>query len=228
MSDTLKNLVTAHLRQSGQLTQGELAEKLAGVSSADLAAALSSLTALAAVKRSPRGKYYLPGHTVAAPASIRTAPGGKSALVQFGVVSGSGSGFSVDDRLIMPGDVMTNRELMDALHVSNMGGIRVSRATRSVVIVSSADNTLYKDRWQDGVFNYTGKGQYGDQEMTGGNAAIADSRQSGDHLVLFFKRKANQYEFQGEVRLAEDPKSEQQADENGMMRRVWVFPLTAI
>ena len=128
----------------------------------------------------------------------------------------------------MPGDVLSHLDLLDIFRVGNMGGIRISKTVGAIVLISSVHNDLYEDRQQGEVFNYTGEGKLGDQALTRGNRAIDRSPDSGIPLLLFFKRATNEYEFQGEVRLASEPSQEQQPDEDGMMRTVWVFPLEAV
>jgi len=228
LDDTFANVIVALLKQHGQMTVEELLLKLTGKERSEVIAALAVLLAGGSVQLSPRKKYYVRGHLTPAAAATKGIQHARSAVVEFGVVSASGTGFAFDGRIVMPGDILTNQELMDAFRVNNIRGIRVSKATNSIVIVSSVSNSLYRDRWQDGVFSYTGEGRSGDQSMKGGNGAIADSVSSRASLILFFKRKPNTYEFQGEVRLSSAPVSEQQPDEAGLIRRVWVFPLSAI
>jgi len=220
-------IVTEFLREHGQMAAPELLANIDVDDSAKLEAILNALVKEGSLGRSPRGNYYVPGHVARLEKCKRVATAG-SAVVAFGVDTPEGRGFECGTRLVMPGDVLTNRELTDMFRVGNSAGIRVSKATGSILLIASAQNALYKDRWQDDVFMYTGEGALGDQAMTRGNLAIADSVQSGRPLLLFFKRRVNAYEFQGEVRLSAAPDDEQQPDETGLMRRVWVFALRAI
>lgn len=223
----MRELVIAFLKQHGQIAAGDLAERMSVVDRGELQRNLGALVADGIVKLSPRGNYYVPGHVVPAPKPRAIGSSG-SAVVVFGVNTPTGRGFEADGRLFVPGDTLTNKQLVDIFRVSSMGGIRRSRATNCVLIVSSADNALYKDRWVDGVFMYTGEGRLGDQTITRGNRALDEAHATGTPLLLFFKRKANAYEFQGEVGLAGPAALEQQADEEGLIRRVFVFPLAMV
>ncbi len=228
MNEALANNVVARLKQDGQLAVEEIAERLGAKDDRELREALAALVARQTIKLSPRGKYYVPGHVPRATAVRREVRSGEPVLVDFGRQLASGTGFACNGQDFAPGDVLTNRHLMDFFRVGNMRGIRISKTTGAVLVISSVSNALYKDRWQDSVFEYTGEGRYGDQDMTGGNLAIADSPRSGAPLLLFFKRATNAYEFQGEVRLMGEPRAEQQEDEHGLVRRVWVFALAAV
>jgi hypothetical protein len=226
--DTLENLVVARLKRYGQATATDLEGQFQGKDSREVTSALRSLESRALIRRSPRGSYYVPGHITPAMIVQPQVVRARSALVEFGADMPKGGAFSFNGRVVMPGDALTNRELVDGFRVGNSRGIRVSKATGTILLVSSVHNDLYEDRWQDGVYKYTGEGRLGDQPMTGGNLAVADSPLSGASLLLFFKRKTNAYEFQGEVRLDAAPFAEQQPDETGLIRRVWVFPLAAV
>lgn len=223
----MRELVIAFLKQSGQTTADDLAAGLSVKDSGELQRILGALVADGSLKLSPRGNYYVPGHLVPSPKPRPVGASG-SAVVAFGLNTPTGTGFEADGRLVVPGDVLTNRQLMEIFRVSSMGGIRVSKATGCVLVVSSVDNDLYKDRWNERMFMYTGEGRFGDQTMSRGNLALADARSAGRPLLLFFKRKTNAYEFQGEVRVAGPVASEQQPDETGLVRRVFLFPLTTV
>ena len=229
MNETLANNVVARLKQDGHLPLAELVSRLAASDPDEVERTLAALVKRGEVKLSRGGQYYVSGHvTPPAPAKTRSKRDARTAIVQFGVHSGSGVGFEVDGQLVMPGDVRTHQELLDLFSVSNMGGIRVSKMVGAIVLISSVHNDLYADRQQGEVFHYTGEGRHGDQTMTRGNRAIERSLDAGTPLLLFFKKATNEYEFQGEVRLAGEPTQEQQPDEDGMMRTVWVFPLEAV
>ena len=62
----------------------------------------------------------------------------------------------IDD--LNPGDKLTNEEIQEVFKVGNMGGMRRSKATNTLVLVSDHTKSLYHDRWIDGLFHYTGMG----------------------------------------------------------------------
>jgi hypothetical protein len=228
LSESLGSIIVAVLTRDGQMTDEEIQSSIQCSELAVLNAELERLVNQGSIRRSPRKNYYVPGHCAPAPAVTQRVPRARSAAVQFGGSSGSGEGFAFDGRIVMPGDVLTNRELMDAFRVSSMGGIRISKTTNVIVLVTSVDNAVYQDRWKDGVFSYTGEGMKGDQAMAKGNLALANSASSGTPLLLFFKRKTNEYVFEGEVQLSAEPTVEQQQDETGLMRCVFMFPLKLV
>jgi len=166
LSEELTTSITKALERSGPLSLEEVQAKLPQSTEAKIRSELSALVNAKKVRRSPRGQYYVHGHVVSPvpPPSVR----GGTRLPSFeqGTVSDKGGGFVFGGRSVAPGDSLTNRDLMSAFAVGSMRGIRISRPTGCILLISSADNSLFKDRSHDGVFDYTGEGRYGDQEMT--------------------------------------------------------------
>jgi len=229
LNETLAALIVARLKQDGHLSLEDLASRLLTSDLGEVEGTLAVLTHRSDVKRSHGGQYYVSGFvTPPAPVVPRAKRAARTAVVQFGVMSGSGRGFEVDGQLVMPGDMLTHPQLRDLFRVKNMGGIRVSTTVGAIVVISSADNDLYEDREESGILHYTGEGRHGDQKLTDGNRAIDESASTGRPILLFFKKATNEYEFHGEVRLAGAPAQERQADEDGLMRNVWVFPLETV
>ncbi|MBD8500436.1 HNH endonuclease [Paenibacillus sp. CAU 1523] len=125
-----------------------------------------------------------------------------------------------------PGDVLDNDELRKIFKCSPQGGMRRSKETNSLVIVSNHVKSLYDDRWIDDVLHYTGMGKRDDQSYTFmQNKTLAESNQNGVEVYLFEVFKLREYVYRGRVELAHNPYQEQQADEKGNMRNVWVFPV---
>ena len=89
------------------------------------------------------------------------------------------------------GDVLTNKDLTEIFHCGNMGGMRRSKATGTLVIIS--DHTkMYDDKWYGDELHYTGMGKIGDQVLKGNqNKTLAESRTNGVEVHLFevFKSK---------------------------------------
>jgi hypothetical protein len=68
------------------------------------------------------------------------------------------------------------------------GGIAPSALTPNVMVFSDPKTGAqygYHDRWENGIFHYTGEGQLGPQRMISGNKAILDHRAEGRSLRVF-------------------------------------------
>lgn len=61
------------------------------------------------------------------------------------------------------GDELTNDEMRTLFQCGNMGGMRHSKRTGTLVIVSDNTKGLYRDVWKEGILHYTGMGKVGDQ-----------------------------------------------------------------
>ena len=84
------------------------------------------------------------------------------------------------------GDVITNGQLSDMFKVGNMGGMRRSKATNTLVLISDNTKGLYHDQWHDGRLLYTGMGKVGDQALEGNqNKTLAESNINGVKVYLF-------------------------------------------
>lgn len=130
---------------------------------------------------------------------------------------------------LTPGAEINNTELCEIFGCSPQGGIRPSRSTNTLVLISNRRKSIYVDEWKDGVLHYTGTGQEGDQRLDyGRNKTLARSAQTGIEPFVFEVFQDKHYTFVGRVQLADDPYSESQPDKNGVMRAVWVFPLRLV
>ena len=124
------------------------------------------------------------------------------------------------------GEVITNGQLSDMFKVGNMGGMRRSKSTGTLVLISDNTKGLYHDQWHDGRLLYTGMGKVGDQVLEGNqNKTLAESNTNGVKVYLFEVNTPGQYTFVGRVQLAAKPYQEIQPDDNGNDRKVWIFPL---
>ena len=63
------------------------------------------------------------------------------------------------------GAVVSNAVMTEAFKVGNMGGMRRSKKTETLVLISDNTKSLYSDKWTDGVLHYTGMGKIGDQAL---------------------------------------------------------------
>jgi 5-methylcytosine-specific restriction enzyme A len=130
----------------------------------------------------------------------------------------------IDD--LEPGSQLTNAELSETFKVGNMGGMRRSHATNSLVIVSDPFKGLYLDRWIEGVLHYTGMGKSGNQSLTfSQNRTLAESSTNGVDVHLFEVHEPRVYSYVGQVELTSEPYQDTQNGDDGKSRKVWVFPV---
>ena len=109
-----------------------------------------------------------------------------------------------------------------------MGGMRRSKRTNTLIIISDHTKALYDDKWYGDVLHYTGMGKTGDQTLTSQNRTLAESDHNGVEVHLFEVLHPTQYIYHGVVSLAGKPYQEDQADEDGTMRKVWMFPVKPV
>ena len=130
---------------------------------------------------------------------------------------------------IMIGDELTNSELRVLFQCGNMGGMRRSRKTGCLVIISDYTKGLYRDEWKNGVLHYTGMGKNGDQVLDGNqNRTLYDSNTNGVEIHLFEVLEKAIYTYRGVVKLVEKPYHAPQLDAGVCMRSVWVFPVKPV
>lgn len=65
------------------------------------------------------------------------------------------------------GQIIKNADIVGIFKCGNMGGMRRSRTTNTLVIVSDYTKGLYHDKWIGGVLHYTGMGKSGDKTFIG-------------------------------------------------------------
>lgn len=125
------------------------------------------------------------------------------------------------------GTIVTNDEITKAFKVGNMGGMRRSKTTGTLVIISDHTKSLYDDKWYENELHYTGMGKNGDQTLEGNqNKTLAESKTNGVEVHLFEVMVPTEYIYQGVVHLCGKPYQEEQVDDSGSMRKVWMFPLS--
>ncbi|WP_235713410.1 HNH endonuclease [Bacillus mycoides] len=126
------------------------------------------------------------------------------------------------------GQIINNQQITYIFKCSNQGGMRRSHATNTLVIVSDRTK-LYKDRKEGGIFHYTGMGRKGDQSLSfAQNKTLAESNTNGVDVFLFEVLNPTDYTFVGQVVLAGELYQENQPDEDGKLRRTWIFPLRVL
>jgi len=134
----------------------------------------------------------------------------------------------IDDLII--GNIYSNSEITNTFKCSNMGGMRRSKETNSLVLIAKHNNPLYDDQWTDnGILNYTGMGTENDQSIEfAQNKTLTISKREGIKVYLFESYKDNEYYFDGEVELAGTPFQSEETDINGNLRKVIKFPLRRV
>ena len=120
------------------------------------------------------------------------------------------------------GDEVSNEEMRTIFQCGNMGGMRRSKKTGTLVIISDDTKGLYKDVWKNGILHYTGMGKVGDQVLNGNqNRTLYDSEVNGVEVHLFEVLKKTVYTYRGVMVLADAPYQSEQLDETGKIRKVW-------
>ena len=124
------------------------------------------------------------------------------------------------------GAELTNSELCELFQCGNMGGMRRSKRTNTLVIISDDTKDLYRDVWRDGILHYTGMGKVGDQVLEGNqNRTLYYSEDNGVEIHIFEVFDKGVYTYRGIARLVGKPYEAFQQDDQGNMRKVWIFPL---
>lgn len=133
------------------------------------------------------------------------------------------------DPKISVGTELTNKEMYQLFKCANCQGMRRSKETGTLVLVSDETKGLYRDIWKNGVLHYTGMGRVGDQVLDGNqNRTLYDSNSNGVQVHLFEVLKKKVYTYRGVVKLVDTPYKGRQPDINGNMRDVWIFPVMPI
>ena len=130
---------------------------------------------------------------------------------------------------IKSGQEISNGELCEIFKCGPQGGMRKSNQTSSLAIVSNHIKSIYNDRWIGNAFHYTGMGLSGDQSidfMQNKTLSESNVNQVSVHLFEVFRKTI--YTYIGPVKLFGQPYSEKQPDQNGLVRKVFVFPLKLI
>jgi hypothetical protein len=143
----------------------------------------------------------------------------------------SATEYEVTDWDLAPGDEIERKELQQKYGGRTQGGIGPSKKSPNVFIFSdpvAGEPHGYFDGWRDdGYFHYTGEGQYGDQQMKSGNAAILNHEADGRALRVFMGARGF-VTYEDEFELADErPWYTTDAPEtgDGPVRKVIVFRL---
>ncbi|ARJ25114.1 restriction endonuclease [Bacillus mycoides] len=124
------------------------------------------------------------------------------------------------------GKIYDNSEIVKRFKCGNMGGMRRSKKTNTLVLFSDHTKGIYDDRWDKDILFYTGMGQEGHQTLDGNqNKTLYESNENGVGVYLFEAFQPGEHIFMGQARLVEQPFQETQEDTQGQKRKVWVFPI---
>ena len=127
------------------------------------------------------------------------------------------------------GQEITNSELVSIFKCGNMGGMRRSHTTNTLVLVSDYTKGLYHDKWIGGTLHYTGMGKNGDQDLHWAqNDTLAGCGTNGVDIHLFEVMNEGVYTYCGRIELMDKPYTETQPGEDGNDRLVWMFPIRPV
>lgn len=127
----------------------------------------------------------------------------------------------------------SNDQIRFSLRIENLGGVRPSvdenGSLRHIAIMTSTErgrhnrtDNPYHDRIEGDVLVYTASGRKGDQSLSGRNKRIIEQYTSPIPIFGFINRGQQVYEFLGLLEVLRNY-TEQQVDESGALRLVWVF-----
>ena len=130
---------------------------------------------------------------------------------------------------LQQGTELNNEQLCNFFGISPQGGMRRSLKNNALVLISNRIESLYQDRFVDGIIHYTGMGQIGDQDLNASqNKTLNESATNGVSVFLFEVLEPKKYIFIGQVYLSGAPYQEIQEDLEGKDRKVWMFPLSLV
>lgn len=134
------------------------------------------------------------------------------------------------DKNLIFGERYTNIDLMNMFHCKNSGGIRYSKETKTLILITNGTQKVYKDTICNGEILYVGEGLRGDQDIVRGNKLLYKARVSDEDVqdILFFESDCGVYTFYGHAYVNRPPYQEYQNDINGQSRKVWIFPLKIV
>lgn len=131
------------------------------------------------------------------------------------------------------GEMYTNDQIIAALEVESLGGIRPSvdarRRLRHVAIMTTAKESArvlsenpYQDRIEGSILLYTAQGREGDQSLAGRNKRLIEQYTNPAPFYGFTNTGRHTYRFLGLLELLRHYR-ESQADRRGARRLVWLF-----
>src|SRR5262245_54611652 len=107
---------------------------------------------------------------------------------------------------LKPGDRLSRREVHERFGGRQQGGISPSREAPAVMFFTDPatghQHGYYDGTDADGLFNYVGEGQQGDQQFTQGNKAILRHREEG-RTIEGFLANGSRVTYLGEFELVD-------------------------
>lgn len=134
---------------------------------------------------------------------------------------------------IEPGTELTAKELNGIFRGQEQGGMRYSKVTESLLLVTDQKKlsgaSIYGDEWVDGRLHYRGAGQRGDQSLDfAGNKRLVHAESDDTAIHLVERTSKGRYRYLGRAELESQPYRRNELDADGKMRLVWVFPLRVV
>lgn len=126
------------------------------------------------------------------------------------------------------GDEIDNEKITTIFKCSNQGGMRPSKKTNTLVLISKKVGNIYNDRRVGNELFYTGMGLTGNQKLERQNKTLYYSNENNISAHLFEINEPTIYTYMGRVKLMGKPFQEEQDDKDKNKRKVWIFPLKLI
>lgn len=128
---------------------------------------------------------------------------------------------------LVVGNTYTTFDIRNVFECSVMGGMNRSQKTNTLVLIANHTDNTYTDEWDDnGILNYTGEGQIGDQDIEARqNKTLKNSNNTDIKVYLFEVYEETKYIYDGEVVLVGKPYQDRAEDKEGNDRMVWKFPI---
>jgi len=127
-----------------------------------------------------------------------------------------------------PGQVVSFDDIRSIVPQASFGaGILYSKNYNCLIILSKHDS-LYEDEWRGNTLHYTGTGRSGDQDLYYRDNRFLANLHLTKLPVYLFESSNKVYTYRGEVMLSEKRYQATKPDKDGLMRKVWIFPLTLV
>ena len=103
---------------------------------------------------------------------------------------------------ILPGEVITNRQLMSTFRCACEGGIRYSSRTDTIVLVINNTQSGRPNIWKDGILEFAGQITKNGETLQGANRRLEEFLRENGDIFLFEVNEPRKYEFKGRVQQA--------------------------
>ena len=130
------------------------------------------------------------------------------------------------------GEEINSKRAVEIFKGNSQKGMRRSIENGTLTLISKQIDKISNDRWIDDEHTelyYTGMGLTGDQKLDfDQNRTLNESKTNGVDVHLLIVNKPGVYTYMGRVILNSEQFQEEQIDEDGQTRTVWMFPLKLI